>query len=54
MKTLALAGAFLAGFLMAEQSFASMECGIPPIPPIGCAAVCICDEDGCDWGYVCG
>lgn len=38
---------------------ASLQCGIKPIPPIGCSsadAMCICDEDGnCYWVFVgCG
>jgi len=38
---------------------ASINCGIKPIPPIGCSdadAVCVCDDDGnCAWQFVgCG
>lgn len=33
----------------------SMACGIPPIPPIGCRAQCVCDADGtdCHWTFIC-
>ena len=37
--------------------FSSLECGIKPIPPIGCSsenAVCVCDEsEECEWKFVC-
>lgn len=35
----------------------NINCGIPPIPPIGCrVGACICDQTGtrCQWTFVCG
>lgn len=34
----------------------NINCGIPPIPPIGCRMVCSCDMRGlnCRWTAVCG
>jgi len=32
------------------------ECGLPPLPPIGCKqAICVCDSSGnyCSWQFVC-
>jgi hypothetical protein len=47
--------------LGADQSVVpvNINCGIPPIPPIGCSsedATCVCDEDGnCRWEFIgCG
>lgn len=35
----------------------NLNCGIPPIPPIGCKppGVCVCDQTGqkCQWQFVC-
>lgn len=52
IKKLLLVGAFFAGMAGAQ---ANMNCGIPPIPPIGCTAICVCDGDGnCSWEFICG
>ena len=35
----------------------NINCGIPPIPPIGCrVGPCVCDQTGtrCQWTFVCG
>lgn len=33
---------------------ASIQCGIKPIPPIGCEVVyCQCDDSGCRWVFRC-
>ena len=32
-------------------------CGFKPFPPFGCKrsdAVCICDDRGCHWVWICG
>jgi hypothetical protein len=38
-------------------AYAPIQCGIPPIPPIGCTAqdaVCVCDAQGnCHWEFHC-
>lgn len=42
--------------LMALIIYANVQCGIPPIPPVGCKqAVCICDDYGmnCRWEFIC-
>lgn len=42
--------------LLAIVLMASATCGIEPIPPFGCLdgqAICVCDEDGCSWYWVC-
>lgn len=34
----------------------NINCGIPPIPPIGCkVGACMCDQSGrhCEWTFVC-
>lgn len=33
----------------------SLACGIPPIPPAGCRAMCMCDQSGtrCSWSFAC-
>lgn len=34
----------------------NINCGIPPIPPIGCrVGACMCDQSGrnCRWTFVC-
>ena len=38
-----------------ESAQASFNCGIAPIPPIGChTPVCICDDAGsCSWYFTC-
>lgn len=39
-------------FLVAEAS--AFSCGIKPIIPVECSdAVCICDDDGCRWVFIC-
>ena len=53
-KLIGLLLAFAIGYAVANSAQASMQCGIPPIPPIGCTPVCQCDSDGCDWVYICG
>jgi len=51
IKKILLVVAFLMGVGAAQ---ANMSCGIPPIPPVGCQAVCFCDDDGnCSWGFIC-
>lgn len=34
----------------------TLECGLPPLPPLGCSGVepvCVCDGDGdCDWVFI--
>lgn len=52
-KKLGLMGAFFVGVLVANDSFANINCGIPPIPPVGCAPICICDSAGCYYIYTC-
>ena len=58
MKTLALLF-FLSG-IGSNQSIpvANINCGIKPIPPIGCDsddARCVCDAEGnCEWVFDCG
>jgi hypothetical protein len=42
----------------ADGSFdvANLQCGIPPIPPLGCrVGACMCDQYGrnCQWTFVC-
>lgn len=35
---------------------AAHGCGLPPLPPLGCSApqpICLCDEYGCRWVFVC-
>ena len=42
--------------LASTAAYANMQCGIKPIPPIGCSssnAVCQCDSSGnCQWVFV--
>lgn len=42
---------------MTPVQMANFNCGIPPIPPIGCDsddAVCVCDAEGrCSWQFNC-
>ena len=36
--------------------FGSFQCGIAPIPPLGCrVGACVCDQSGrnCQWQMVC-
>jgi hypothetical protein len=35
---------------------ASMRCGLPPLPPLGCrVGACVCDQMGqnCQWTFIC-
>lgn len=39
-----------------HMQVASLNCGIPPIPPVGCkVGACVCDQYGrnCSWTFVC-
>jgi hypothetical protein len=39
--------------LVSSSAFANFNCGIPPIPPIGCqVGPCVCDENGDNCHYV--
>jgi len=57
MKALLL----LLGLTVAQSDMSplpvNLQCGIPPIPPIGCDrddAVCVCDRNGnCQWLWQC-
>jgi hypothetical protein len=39
----------------AAVGFALPYCGVPPVPPVGCEPVCVCDEGGddCHWTFEC-
>lgn len=38
--------------IMITGSASADICPIPPIPPIGCEPVCVCDEDGGNCTYI--
>lgn len=43
-------------WLAAGPASANLNCGIPPIPPVGCkVGPCVCDQNGqnCHWTFVC-
>lgn len=41
---------------MSTAAGAQVQCGIPPIPPVGCrVGPCVCDANGdnCHWEMIC-
>jgi hypothetical protein len=42
--------------LTSTAAYGNFQCGLKPLPPLGCTqndAVCICDEYGCRWVFIC-
>ncbi len=58
MKTLLFAGLVAVNLMLwAPNALANINCGIKPLPPIGCAydsGRCVCDSNGnCHWVFDC-
>jgi hypothetical protein len=54
MKNLLLALLLLCAFA-APAAAQYLQCGIPPIPPLGCNGPphCVCSSYGCQWVWDC-
>lgn len=45
---------FLGLMISSSLAYANLQCGLKPLPPLGCeVAYCQCDDDGCRWVFSC-
>ena len=46
---------FIGLMVFASVAYANLQCGLRPLPPLGCVvAYCQCDGDGnCSWVFSC-